>query len=1258
MGWLLLDLIGRLIFDEPAPLYYLRILSIFWLYLGIGMLHFIYVLLEKKYDTIFKFFAWLYPLALILSFTTKMSALPNNLFLLTLVLIICFPSLYSIYLIINRLRKTKNEILNLQLKLIITGIIFVLAVGVGTDVIPFYLGLNFEWRLGSTITCLQAFFILPAILKYHFISFPVGELAFGLFTNANEAIIAIDNNGIILRTNNKANQLFNIHPEDVYIKNIGDYVENYSPEDKFITMETVLVENSDIAINISQTELRFAGYEQGKVMIIRDITERIQTALELVKSEEKYRILIESSPDIIYNLDISGNYVYVNPAFEKYSGYTFKEVIGMGYATFIRPDFKTYVQDEFFKLFQQRKKLSDSAQLLTVPIIAKDGTEYWMELNVELIWDNEWVVGFAVVSRDITVRKKTEHALRESEERYRLLVENSTDMIYKTDKYGNYTFVNQVFIKKSGVTEAEILKLNCFDKVPEKYRSDVKKFYKTQLENKQPVSYYELPCNVAKNKTIWIGQFTRLELDEFGDPKGYSVTARDITERKRTLDALKASETRYRSLIETSPDGISINDFETIFYINKSGADILGEKPENLINKSFMQYIHPKDLDKLKDIIVRLKKGEKVSRFEILIVRKDGSERKIEAKGYATTHDGKPATLTFLRDRTERIHAENEVKSSQARLAEAQNMAKIGSFQYNLNSDKVVWSEALYNIYGLDHNKYTPTNKKFLNKVVHPDDKQYVKELIESALQNNKTKLDYIHKIVQPDGVEKIVHALAEIIYDDSGQALLMNGSAQDITELYNTRRRLEESEKNYRELVELSPDAVLITDRKKILYVNIAFIKMMGGKHAKDFLDKDIYPFIHPDSINKMEEDLEKMDYGLPIGTAEIKAFKLDGSLIYTEIRGMITQFNNQPAVMCSIRDVTNKIISEQKLRDSEISLARAQKIAQLGSWEENHHTGEIYWSSELRKIFGLNNKDKIIPGQFWDYIYPDDLDWMKKSWFQARRKMVPYRGIFRIKLKDGTIKDLSEQAEFTQDHQGNLLKTTGTVQDVTQIREYQEKLKKLSSHIQNLQEEERSHIAREIHDELGQNLTSINMDIDYLKNKQAEGADPDILRRLKILGKLVNNTIKTTRRISQELRPGILDDLGLKSAIEWQVSQFKKRSDSEYKLTMMGDDENLTKEQSIAIFRIAQESLTNIARHAGATKIEVNLSIEKPSIKLEIKDNGKGISDNNTENHNTSFGIFGMKERASILGGELEIVSSPKEGTSIIVELPIQAN
>ena len=243
--------------------------------MGIGIMHFIYVFIDKIFDRIFKIFFWLYPVSLIISFTTDMTIVPSLLFLPTLLIVGVAPAVYGVYLIIDQLYKTKNKIFNFQLKLIILGIISAIFVGIVSDVIPPYLGFTPQWRLGSAITCIQAFFILPALLKYHFIAFPVGEVAFGLFTNANEAIIAIDNNGIILRTNNKANQLFNIHPENIQVNNITDYIKNYLPEDKSINKETVLVENSDIAINISQTNLRFGGYEQGKVLIIRDITEGV-----------------------------------------------------------------------------------------------------------------------------------------------------------------------------------------------------------------------------------------------------------------------------------------------------------------------------------------------------------------------------------------------------------------------------------------------------------------------------------------------------------------------------------------------------------------------------------------------------------------------------------------------------------------------------------------------------------------------------------------------------------------------------------------------------------------------------------------------------------------------------------------------------------------------------------------------------------------------------------------------------------------------
>ncbi len=1135
------------------------------------------------------------------------------------------------------------------------GIVCAMVVGISTDIIPVYFGIDNPWRLGSTATCFQVVFMLPAILKYNFIAFPVGEMAFALFTNANEAIVAIDNKGFILRTNKKANELFRLNTDEINNSKITDQLTDYSFENSPPNIETKLLQYPDVSVNVSQTDLAFGGYYQGKVLIIRDISERIKTALELKGSEEKYRTLIESSSDIIYYLDLSGNFTYTNPAFERIYGYKTDEIINSASFNYVRKDFKDEIKEEFLKIFENRKKSSDSGTIITVPTIGKDGTEFWMELNVKLIMAEDWVVGYAVVSRDITLRYKAEEKLLESEERYRKLVNNLPDAIIVHDGK-TILFANEAAGKMAQAKSPQELhgkKIEQF--IHPEYNAILQQHLKKLFDGDttKPIEIQLL--NIDGNPVIVEVQGV---LINFHNKPAIQTVFRDITERKRASEALQNSEVRFQSLIETSPDGVAINDFEKIFFINKAGAKIIGQKPESLINKPFLQFIHPREIEKIKGLIGKLKKGEKVSRFDIAVVRKDGSERIIEAKGSQLTHGGKPAILTFLRDITDRIDAEDKVKASRQRLIEAQKMARIGSFQFNLTMDTVIWSETLYHIYGLDREKYTPTNKKFLSKVVHTDDRQYVKELVENAIKNRETSLDYFHKIVQPDGTEKIIHALGQIIYDDNREPIVINGSAQDVTELYNTRLKLEESEKNYRDLVELSPDAVVIFYRKKILYVNKEFVKMIGAKDHNEILNHDIYELVHPDSKKSAKGDLKKLYNQEPIGMVNLKINKLDGSVAQIEIKGMITSFNNQQAVMGSIRDVTEKIVAEQKLRASELSLSKAQEIAQLGSWEENYQTGEVYWSSELKHIFGVNKIQMIKPGQFWKFVHPDDLDWMKQNWLQAENKMVPYRGIFRIKLKDGTIKHLSEQAEFITDSKGRLYKVVGTVHDVTQVREYQDQLRNLSAHIQNLQEEERGRIAREIHDELGQNLTSINMDIDYLKSRGKEGADQDILNRLKLLSKSVNHTIKTTRRISQELRPSILDDLGLKTAIEWQVAQFWKRSRLEYKLNIQENDEGINNEQSIAIFRITQESLTNIARHADASEVELKLHFQNSSILLEIKDNGKGFNTNKTDAENKSFGIFGMKERAAMLGGVLKISSQLRKGTSINLELPLKPN
>ena len=214
-------------------------------------------------------------------------------------------------------------------------------------------------------------------------------------------------------------------------------------------------------------------------------------------------------------------------------------------------------------------------------------------------------------------------------------------------------------------------------------------------------------------------------------------------------------------------------------------------------------------------------------------------------------------------------------------------------------------------------------------------------------------------------------------------------------------------------------------------------------------------------------------------------------------------------------------------------------------------------------------------------------------------------------------------------------------------------ERLRDLTSHLQVIREEERAAVAREIHDELGQALTALKMDIHWLRNRLHE-QDPSLIEKTRLMSQLIDRTVKSVRRICAELRPGLLDDFGLSVALEWQAEEFQKRTGMECKTSVPAEGLDLNKEKSTNLFRIVQESLTNVIRHADATKVEINLHEEDGKLLLEIVDNGKGISQAAITNPK-SFGLIGIKERVHSLGGEVNIAGTPTEGTRLTVKMPI---
>jgi len=219
-------------------------------------------------------------------------------------------------------------------------------------------------------------------------------------------------------------------------------------------------------------------------------------------------------------------------------------------------------------------------------------------------------------------------------------------------------------------------------------------------------------------------------------------------------------------------------------------------------------------------------------------------------------------------------------------------------------------------------------------------------------------------------------------------------------------------------------------------------------------------------------------------------------------------------------------------------------------------------------------------------------------------------------------------------------------------ELMQSHERLRDLASHLQVVREEERALIAREIHDELGQALTALKMDVHWLRHRLPREKQ-SLIDKTHVMSKLIDRTVQSVRRIYAELRPGLLDDFGLSAAIEWESGEFSKRTDIECEI--LSDPKNMILPQglSTAIFRIFQETLTNIARHANATKVQIILTKNADRLEMRVSDNGKGIEDQEILEPK-SFGIIGMRERVHYLGGNLGI-SGNSNGTTVEVTIPI---
>ncbi|HLP18570.1 MAG TPA: histidine kinase [Bacteroidota bacterium] len=220
-------------------------------------------------------------------------------------------------------------------------------------------------------------------------------------------------------------------------------------------------------------------------------------------------------------------------------------------------------------------------------------------------------------------------------------------------------------------------------------------------------------------------------------------------------------------------------------------------------------------------------------------------------------------------------------------------------------------------------------------------------------------------------------------------------------------------------------------------------------------------------------------------------------------------------------------------------------------------------------------------------------------------------------------------------------------------ELTESRQQLRNLSAHTDAIVEKERTRIAREVHDELGQSLTALKMDCAWLE-RRFNDTQVEFKARTRMMSQLIDDTIKTVRRISTELRPEMLDDLGLAATLEWQLTEFQKRTGIEWTATITPKDIDVSTTVSTAAYRVFLETLTNIARHAQATAMNVELTLDERELRLHVEDNGVGITQEQIT-HPASLGLLGIRERVGFLGGTVKIAGRPAKGTVVEIRIPI---
>ncbi len=1088
---------------------------------------------------------------------------------------------------------------------------------------------------------------------------------------ASDAIFINDDRGQLLEVNKRACELLGYSSSQLCCMNVADLMPGDELSEKPVMFKELLSgERTHVERSMKRSDASLVAVDitakmlsDGRIIaIVRDVSEQKKAKEQLAASEKLLRHALSGSAESFYVIDRECRIILINKIAQSnlVKAWGAPVDIGTNILELFPADGDEPVKESLEKVFSG-ERVEYELQL------AVENLPEWVRVSYMPVTDDEdKITGAFISTTDITARKKSDEVIRRSEEKARLLTSTALDAIISIDADGNVISWNPQAEKIFGWLENEITgkQLSAFI-IPHRYREAHDKGMASFMKSGEgPVlnRILELP---ALNR---IGNEFPVEISIIPVKQSgvltFTAFIRDISVRKKAEAELRKFNERFEVISSVTHDAIWEWNLETDeLWANEVHQQLYGLGKEDPVPgvTDWSSRIHPEDREKTVSAQTMALTSDTVYwETEYRFCKPDGNYVFLFDRCYIIRNkEGKPVRMTgSMIDITERKRAEDEIRERAVQLYTLSNSLP-GMMTYQIVREQsgemkfVYLSESVKNLMGYSADEVI-AHSQLVYELIHPDDVLLVKEAEETSYRSMSVFEVEIRSNTRTNGMRWFyIRSVPRKMPDGR---VKWDGVHMDITERKKAEEEIVKARNMAEKLIDTLPGVFYFYDKNgKFIRWNKQF-EIVTGYSGREIAHMRPTDFYHEDIREYIANRISGVfDKGM--NDAEADFFTKEGQRIPYYFKAVLLEYEGKPCLLGSGIDISERKRAEEELRRSEKKYKLLFDNNPMPMWMLSMPDLNVVDVNEAAiKHYGYT-RSQFLKLNARDFRPPEDLSRFEEAALK-QKKGVRYSGIWRHLKKDGSVihvEVIAHDIEYDEKPVRLILANDVTEKLIADelLKKSLEDIRRLTEHVQKIREEERSHIAREIHDELGQQLTVLKMDVSWL-NKKLGNKDESVKERLTELADMLDGTVKTVRRISSELRPSILDDLGLIAAIDWHLREFEKRMGIVAVFDELVEENIIPDRVKTGVFRIFQESLTNVARHAAASKVRVTLEVQKADLVLTIEDNGKGFNKEIAKVKKT-LGILGMRERTAMLGGSYEIGSEPGKGTVVIVSVPL---